>query len=51
MVVGDFTAGSGRVKIGDTEWLARGLDGRDFAEGATVLVDSVDATSVTVKAA
>jgi membrane protein implicated in regulation of membrane protease activity len=51
MVVGDFAAGTGRVKIGDTEWLAHGLGGADLKDGTTVLVDSVDTTSVTVKPA
>lgn len=51
MVVGDFSAGSGRVKIGDTEWLARGEGGLDISDGTKVRVESVDATSVTVKPA
>lgn len=50
LVTSGFSAGSGRVKIGDTEWLAHAVEGEDFAEGATVLVKGVEATVVKVVA-
>jgi len=48
LVTQGFAAGAGRVKIGDTEWLAHSVDGQDFSEGATVLVKDVEATAVKV---
>lgn len=51
LVTQGFEAGTGRVKIGDTEWLAHAVDGDDFTEGATVLVKDVEATAVKVSAA
>lgn len=43
-----FVAGSGRVKIGDTEWLAHAMNGENFAQGATVQIMDVEATAVKV---
>ncbi len=51
LVTQAFAAGTGRVKIGDTEWLAHAVEGEDFAEGATVIVKDVEATAVQVTAA
>lgn len=48
LVTKTFSAGSGRVKIGDTEWLAHATHGEDFAEGTTVVIDGVDETIVKV---
>lgn len=48
LVTRTFSAGTGRVKIGDTEWLAHASQGEDFAEGTTVIVDGVDETAVKV---
>ena len=48
MVTKDFAAGTGHVKIGDTEWLAHAVNGEDFTEGATVLIKDVEATAVKV---
>lgn len=51
LVTQAFAAGTGRVKIGDTEWLAHAVEGEDFAEGVTVIVKDVEATAVQVTAA
>lgn len=48
LVTQAFSAGTGRVKIGDTEWLAYAVEGDDFAEGATVIIKDVEATAVKV---
>ena len=50
LVTQSFTAGTGRVKIGDTEWLAHATNGEDFAAGVTVLIKDVEATAVKVGA-
>ena len=51
LVTRAFAAGTGRVKIGDTEWLAHATTGENFGEGATVIVEGVDETAVNVVAA
>lgn len=51
LVTQSFAAGAGRVKIGDTEWLAHSLDGQNFSKGDTVIVKDVEATAVKVDAA
>ena len=51
LVTQAFAAGTGRVKIGDTEWLAHAVDGEDFAKGATVIIKDVEATAVKVSKA
>ena len=51
LVTQSFSAGTGRVKIGDTEWLAHAIDGDDFPEGKTVIIKDVEATAVKVVAA
>ena len=51
LVTTAFAAGTGRVKIGDTEWLAHASNGDDFVKGSTVIVDDVDTTAVKVSAA
>jgi membrane protein implicated in regulation of membrane protease activity len=50
LVTATFAAGTGRVKIGDTEWLAHALNGENFAEGVTVIIKDVEATAVKVSA-
>ena len=50
LVTQTFAAGTGRVKIGDTEWLAHAVNGEDFSEGATVMIKDVEATAVKVSA-
>lgn len=48
-VVGDFVAGSGRVKIGDTEWLAEAAGPFELKAGMPVVVDGARSTIVLVK--
>lgn len=50
LVTQSFAAGTGRVKIGDTEWLAHATNGENFAAGAMVLIKDVEATAVKVGA-
>ena len=50
LVTKAFSAGTGRVKIGDTEWLAHAVNGEDFSEGTTVMIKDVEATAVKVSA-
>lgn len=50
-VAAPFSAGQGRVKIGDTEWLAASVDGGDIAAGTSVIVESTQSTKVLVRAA
>ena len=51
MVTSDFEAGQGRVKIGDTEWLAESIDGSDLQDGATIIVEEAESTIVRVRTA
>lgn len=44
-----FEAGSGRVKLGDTEWSAQALDGSNLTEGTTVIVDGTDGNRLKVR--
>ena len=44
-----FSAGQGRVKIGDTEWLAESMDGTDFSEGVAIVVEAAESTKVRVR--
>jgi len=46
-----FAAGQGKVRIGDTEWLAESVDGTDIADGATIVVEGAESTTVRVRAA
>ena len=48
VVCASFTAGRGKVRLGDTVWLA---EGGDFAEGTPVVVKAVRGTSVIVESA
>lgn len=50
-VVGDFSAGQGKVKIGDTEWLAESAEARNLAEGTLVVVEGAKSTMVVVRPA
>ncbi|MEO0786393.1 MAG: NfeD family protein [Pseudomonadota bacterium] len=47
--VGGFSAGRGRVKIGDTEWAAESADGSDIDAGAAIEVDGARSTVVIVR--
>ena len=44
-----FVGGSGRVKIGDTEWMGESFDGSAIEAGMTVTVEAVDSTKLIVK--
>lgn len=50
LVTKAFIAGSGRVKIGDTEWQAEAIGGEAFTAGDTVMITDVDTTKVKVSA-
>jgi membrane protein implicated in regulation of membrane protease activity len=50
-VVEAFANGTGRVKFGDTVWLAEGADGANFAVGAEVEITGADGAKLFVKAA
>ena len=50
-VVDAFTAGRGKVRLGDTQWLARTADGSDLAAGARVEVVESRGTELVVKPA
>lgn len=45
-VVAAFSDGRGRVKHGDTEWIARSEDGSDFAVSDRATVHAVDGTTL-----
>lgn len=44
-----FHNGAGKVRLGDTLWLAESESGEDFAAGAQVVVVSVEGTKLYVK--
>lgn len=46
-----FTNGAGKVKLGDTLWLAESETGEDFNEGDHVVVSRAEGTKLFVKAA
>jgi len=46
-----FTNGIGKVRFGDTLWLAESESGEDFTEGASVVITSAEGTKLVVKAA
>lgn len=50
-VAADFSSGIGRVRIGDTEWSAEGVDGANFNAGDAIIVDGTESTTVKVRAA
>lgn len=50
-VVVGFVSGQGRVRIGDTEWLAESMDGTDIPEGTSIIVEGARSTMVRVRAA
>lgn len=50
-VVEAFTGGRGKVRLGDTQWLARTADGSDLAAGARVEVVESRGTELVVKPA
>ena len=45
-----FVAGKGRIKIGDTYWLAESVDGSDIQDGVTVTVHAAKSTLLKVEA-
>jgi len=51
VAVSDFSGGSGRVKLGDTEWSAETVDGSDLREGASVIVADTAGNVLRIKAA
>lgn len=46
----DFISGEGRVKVGDTTWMARVCDGSVISGDMEVTVDQVDGTVLIVRA-
>ena len=46
-----FQDGAGKVRLGDTLWLAESEGGVDFEAGAKVIVERVDGTKLFVKSA
>lgn len=46
-----FTGGTGRVRVGDTDWTARALDGAAIEEGQVLKVTGADGTELLVAAA
>lgn len=50
-VVATFSSGQGRVKIGDTEWLAESVTGTDLIAGTAIIVEGSRSTMVLVRAA
>lgn len=50
-VVSDFASGQGRVRIGDTEWMAESLAGDDLPAGTAVVVEGAQSTTVFVRQA
>ncbi|WP_425062221.1 NfeD family protein [Pyruvatibacter mobilis] len=50
-VVEAFTGGRGKVRLGDTQWLARTADGSDLAAGARVEVVESRGTELVVRPA
>jgi inner membrane protein len=47
----DFDDGRGKVKIGDSVWLAQQMDGTAIAEGDKIVVAGADGTTLKVKPA
>ncbi|HXI88245.1 MAG TPA: NfeD family protein [Parvularculaceae bacterium] len=45
-----FINGSGKVKFGDTVWLAESADGADYVAGAAVVITGVEGSTLFVKA-
>ncbi len=45
----DFVAGEGRIRIGDTTWIARSLSGGGLKAGDAVVVEAADKTVLTVR--
>ncbi|MEM7766255.1 MAG: NfeD family protein [Pseudomonadota bacterium] len=44
-----FTDGQGRVKIGDSEWMATSLGASDMATGVSIIVEETEKTRVFVR--
>ncbi|MEO0465176.1 MAG: NfeD family protein [Pseudomonadota bacterium] len=51
VVVSAFQSGAGRVRIGDSEWMAESVGGVDLPDGTQIVVDGSKSTVVLVKAA
>ncbi len=47
----DFVDGAGKVRLGDTLWLAESEDGENFAAGVSVVVTRVDGVKLFVRGA
>lgn len=50
-VVDDFASGQGRVRLGDTEWLAEAIQGENLKAGAAIVVEGARSTVVLVRPA
>lgn len=49
VVMDDFSGGSGRVKLGDTEWSAETIDGSNPAAGTGVIVEDTAGNVLRIK--
>ncbi|MEM0985175.1 MAG: NfeD family protein [Pseudomonadota bacterium] len=49
-VTATFSAGQGRVKIGDTEWMASSPEASNLIEGTAIVVERTQQTQVIVRA-
>jgi inner membrane protein len=47
----DFTNGAGRVRLGDTQWQAVSMDGKNLKAGHKVVVKAVEGVTLTVMTA
>ncbi|WP_293611307.1 NfeD family protein [Ponticaulis sp.] len=50
VAVGDFAGGEGRVKVGDSTWMAHARHGSVIADGMEVTIEDVDGTMLIVTA-
>lgn len=51
IVMSDFTGGSGRVKLGDTEWSAETVDGSNPGAGTGIIVEATAGNELKVRLA
>ncbi len=49
VVMDDFSGGSGRVKLGDTEWSAETVDESNPAAGTSVIVEDTAGNVLRIK--
>lgn len=50
VVMSDFSAGAGRVKLGDTEWSAEMVDGSSPVSGTEIIVDDTRGNVLRIRA-